>query len=145
LIGFRRFFTVIPFGWGHLDASWLPIIRLAVGQAPQQLPGLVVCLFVLFDSATALLNLFLVLLRIVFSVDRALRTRRNHLQGGIPDDDRQAEREIQHAALTAVFEAGAGQANVGSLLAGGTVGLPAEDGKWTSTLARGSVFDPNVE
>jgi hypothetical protein len=36
--------------------------------------------------------------------------------------------------LAAVLEAGAGEADVGALLAGGAIGFPAEDGEWASAL-----------
>ena len=63
----------------------------------------------------------------ILPVDVALRAGCHHLQGRITDHDRKPKRQIQHAALAAVLEARACQADVGALLPGSAVGLPAED------------------
>jgi hypothetical protein len=70
------------------------------------------------------------LLRVVLSVDVTLRSWRDHFERGVSDYDGQTEGQIQHAALTAVLESRTCQADVGTLLSRGSVGLPAKDGEW---------------
>lgn len=73
-------------------------------------------------------------LRVVFPVDGGFWSGGNHLQSRVSDNDRQAEGQVEHAALAAVLETGTCEADIGALLARCTVCLPAEDGEGTGAL-----------
>lgn len=67
-------------------------------------------------------------LRPVLLVDIALGTLSHHFQRRVSDRNGQAKAKIQHAALAAVLQPRAGQANVRLLCARGAVGGPPENG-----------------
>jgi hypothetical protein len=82
-----------------------------------------------------------VLLRKILAVDGGRWARGHHLEGGVSDRDGQTERKVEHAALTTVLQACAGQTDVGPLRPRGPIGLPAEDGERSGAdLAFGSVI-----
>lgn len=72
-------------------------------------------------------------LRIILLVDGAVRPLCDKLERGVAHCDRQAKRQVQHAALAAVLEARACQANIGLFHARCAIGRPAEDGERSRT------------
>jgi hypothetical protein len=74
-----------------LDPARLSVVWFTVGKAAQQLASLVVGLFIFLDSTTAFFNFLLVVLRVKFTINGALRARGDHLKGGVSNDNGQTE------------------------------------------------------
>lgn len=68
-------------------------------------------------------------LGVVLLVDVAAWALGDEFEGGVTDGDGEAEGEIEHAALTAVLEARACEADGGFFVADCAVDRPAEDGE----------------